>query len=209
MPEPIYRAAHNYEPMRDAQGTIIKRLKDHASAEITREDFATMNCAVFTDLIDVCGFIEDIEKLGDDRAYPALCDLGRDRCYHAFKRDGGDVFSDIAKMVSIGKRAIDSPSKRAAARTPVSIFNDVRTEKFRTSKQTLAIAVEHAKGRGIRTSHLNLYHALTGLKYLVENEPEYILLAEKPLIEDALRPLQKADIILEERRAQLQSWMAI
>lgn len=207
--EVVTREAYNHPP-RDAQGTVIERMKAHASTEITREDLATMNCAIFIDLVDVCAFIEDAEKLGNDRAYPALCDLGRDRCYHEFKRnDNRDVFSDITEMVSIGKRSVDSPSKRAAARTPMSIFDDVHTTKFRTTKQTLAIAVDHAKEIGIRTSHLNLYHALVGLKYLVENEPDYILLAEKTLFVDALRPLIKADRILNERRELLQVWMAI
>jgi hypothetical protein len=44
---------------------------------------------------------------------------------------------------------------------------------------------------------------------MVENEPDYILIADKPLFVDVLRPLRKADNILKDRREQLQSWMGV
>jgi hypothetical protein len=155
-------------------------------------------------------YIEDIEELGNNRAYPALCNIGRDRCYHEFKRSGErDVFTDLADVMTIGRRAIDSPEKRRAVRNSTPIFNDVHTSKFRTTKQTLAIAVEHTKKCGIKTSHMNLYYTLVGLKYLVENESDYILLADKTLFKRALLPLVEANEILDERKHLLQVWMAI
>lgn len=205
----VNREAYDYVP-RYAQGSLIERMKVHASTEITREDFSTMNCAVFTNLLDVCSFIEETEKIGYDRAYPALCDIGRDRCYHEFKRNGErDVFSDIADLISTGRKSIDNKSKRSAARCHISIFDDVRSAKFRTTKQTVAIAVEHSKDRGIKTSHMNLYYTLVGLKYLTENEADYILLSEKILFRDTLYQLVKANETLNERRKLLQSVMTI
>lgn len=207
--EVVTRKAYNHNP-RDVQGTAIERLKAHADTEISNEDGTTMNCGVFTDLIHVCNYISEVEDIKEHRVYPAICSLGRDRCYHDFKHNGDrDVFTDIAHLIGVGKRSIDNPSKMSFATVKMPIFDDVRSTKFHTTKQTLAIAMETAKTSGILTSQLNLYHTLVGLKYMVENEPDYILIADKPLFVDVLRPLRKADNILKDRREQLQSWMGV
>ena len=194
---------------RDAQGEGIAWLKAHATAEITREDQASINCGIFVDLEEACNYIGDVEQINAQRLYVALCVKGRNRCYYAAKDNGGDVFTDIEEQVSRGKRAIDSPSKRAAARQSVSIFNDVRSVKFNTDRQTRKIAVDYSKMGGIKTSHLNLYWTLTGLKYIIENDAMYQIYVDKPLFEDALRPLIRANQILEERRTMLNLLMDI
>lgn len=204
-----HREAYSYEPDRDAQGEGIHWLKAHAGAEITREDQASMNCGIFTDLVDVCNYIGEVETINAQRLYIALCVKGRNLCYHEAKVNRIDVFTDIEEQVSRGKQAIDSPSKRAVARQAFSIFNDVKSVKFNTDRQTQKVAVDESKKCGIRTSHLNLYWTLTGLEYIVENESTYNLLADEPLFEDALRPLRKTNMILEERRDMLKAWMAI
>lgn len=209
MSEATYREAYDYEPDRDAQGEGIAWLKAHASAEITREDQASMNCGIFIDLLDAINYISDIEEINTNRAYVALCVKGRNRCYHEMQTNQGDVFVDIAEYVSKGKRALDSPSKRAIARDTFTIFNDVKSTKFHTDRQTLKIAVDESKKCGVKTSQLNLYWCMVGLKYIIEDESMYQQYADKPLFEDALRPLWKADKILEERRGMLQAWMAI
>lgn len=209
MSEATYREAFDYEPGRDLQGEVIAWIKAHANTEITREDNASMNCAIFTDLEDVCNLIGDIEKINSKRLYVALCVKGRNICYHEAKVNHGDVFTDIEYQVSKGKRAIDSPSKRAEAKRSIDIFNDVRSIKFNTDKQTRKIATDYSKMAGTKTSHLNLYWTLTGLEYIVANEPTYIELGKSALFEDALNPLRKANKILEERRNMLNAWMGI
>ena len=204
MSEAFYHA-----PDRDLQGEGMEWIKAHANTEITREDSASMNCAIFVDLEEVCNYIGDVEKINQARVYVALCVKGRNRCYHEMQVNRGDVFTEIEKQVSRGKRAIDSPSKRAIARQTFSIFNDVRSTKLNTDKQTRKIAVDYGKMGGIKTSHLNLYWTLTGLEYILENDFMYNTLANKPLFEDALIPLRKANEILEERRNMLNAWMAI
>lgn len=209
MAEPAYREAYDYEPDRDAPGEGIAWLKSHAAAEITREDHASMNCGIFTDLEEVCNFIGDIENISAPRLYVALCVKGRNRCYHEALANHGDVFTDIEYQVSRGKRAIDSPSQRAIARQALSIFNDVKSTKFDTDRQTQKIATDYSKMGGIKTSHLNMYWTLTGLKYIIEDETMYRSYADKPLFEDALRPLIRANTILEERKNMLNMWMDI
>ena len=208
--KPSYRRAYNYEPEKDASGEALEWVKAHAKEEITREDQASMNCGIFTDLQHVCNYIGDVEKINAERTYVALCVKGRNHCYHKMKANNDrDVFTDIAEQVSRGKRAIDSPSKRVVAASSMAIFFDVQSTKFHTDRQTLKIAVEESKKCGVKTAHLNLYWTLTGLKYIVDNDPMYYLYKDEPLFDDALRPLIKADRILNERMAQLQSWMDI
>ena len=201
------RKAYSYEPKRDTQGTAIDRLRSHADMVIANEDATTMNCGVFTDLLYVCNYIRTAENIKEKRVYPALCSLGRDRCYHEMKVNGGDVFTDIADMVKIGRMSIDNTSMMDDTLGGITIFKDVKTVKFRTTKQTLEIAVENAGDYGIKASDLNLYHTLAGLKHIVNNEPDYILLADKPVIKDTLQRLTRADNVLADNRERMRSWL--
>lgn len=197
----------DYVP-RYTQGSLIEQMKTYANTEIDRKDFATMNCTTFTDLMDICSYIEEVENIGNARVYPALCDVGRDQCYRKFKHNGDrDVFSDIADLLSICRRSIDDPSLRCVTDYRVPIFNDMRTTKFRTTKQTLATTVEQSETIGIKTSHINLYYALSGLKWLTDSEDDYILLSEKTLFVDALRHITRTNDVLNEYRKMLQSWI--
>ena len=194
----------------EAQGEAIERLQRYAAEEITREDFATMNCATFTDMNHVCSFIGETHCIdSDDRVYTALRTLGAKRCYHEYRRNNNhDVFSEIAKLVKAGKTSRNF-SKREAAQVNVMIFSDVHTKKFGSSRQDVKIANSSAGAWRIQTSHLNLYYALTGLKYIVENEPAHIDLRDDPLFDDPLRVLTKANMRLNDRKEYLQVWMGI
>lgn len=194
------RGSYSYEPERDAQGTAIERVKAYARTEISNEDGTTMNCGIFTDLMYVCNYISDVEHIKERRVYMALCTLGRDRCCSEFQTNGSDVFTDISRLMSVGRRAVDDPLKMKITRTHVPIFDDIHTKKFRTSKQILAKSVDRANECAVKTSHMNLYYTLVGVKYLVENDPDYILFADTPLFTDVLRPLLKVDKILSKRR---------
>lgn len=208
--ETTQREAYNYTLDRDRQGELIEWMKTYASTEITREDQASMNCGIFTDLEYMCNYLGDVLNINPDKAYLSLCIKGRNQCYHKFKSNNDqDVFSDIANMVSKGKRSINSQSKMATAAIKISLFNDVISTKFHTTKQTLKIGVDESRKCGIKTSHLNLYWTLTGLKYMSENESAYFVVEEDSLIDDVLRPLRKADKILNERKETLDAWMAI
>lgn len=193
---------------RDEQGTVISQMKEHASTEIPNEDSTTMNCAIFTDLEYICNFIGVKEGIREERVYPALRFVGYNKCYHEFKTNGSDVFSDIAHFIEVGKLSLN-PSKMSVAKACLPIFNDTHTKKYRAQKKVLAVAVEHANACGILTSSLNLYHTLRGLKYITENEPDYILLSDNPIFEDALRVLNRVDKNLLGRLSQLKSWMDV
>jgi|LGVF01.2.fsa_nt_gb hypothetical protein len=205
MTEPTYREAYNYVPGDYPPGYFTNQMRDHANIEIANEDAATMNCATFTDFNSLCGIISVIENIRHDRVYPALRYIGYNRCYNAFKANEGDVFSEIEGYIRQCKISRDLDKMRAAQQQ-VSFFVDVRTRKYRVNKQTSVIVVKQAESSGINTSHLNLYHALHGVKVLVEYEAEYFSMRDEPVIEDALRVLRRADNSLESRRKHMMVW---
>ena len=210
MNEPTHRMAYDYTPDQEAPGEGIEWLKEHATTEISREDSASMNCAVFTEVIEAVNYIGDVEDINPYRLFVALCVKGRNLCYHEMKLNHGDVFTEIAEQLSRGRRAMHSPSKRAAARdNTFKIFNNTVSTKFNTDRQTTKIASDEAKKCGVRTSQLNLYWTLTGLKYIVNNEPMYILYRDESLFTEALQPLEKANTLLNGRRDMLKAWMSI
>ena len=192
------------------QGEAIERLQKYAGKEISREDFTTMNCAIFTEITEVCHFISEVNCIvSTDRVYTGLCKVGRDKCYSAYKHNSNrDVFTDIAKHISTGRKSLNA-SKRAAARTNIHIFNDVSTKKFGVHDDDAGLVHRIAGAWRVQTSHLNLYHALTGLKYIMENEPDYILLRDEPLFDVPLQKLTMANIMLNERSELLKAWMGI
>lgn len=194
----------------EAQGEAIERLQAHANKEITREDFTTMNCAMFTEITEACHFISEVNAISSvDRVYMGLCAVGRDKCYSAYKHNGNrDVFSKIAKYVSEGRRSM-SASKRREARTNIPIFNDVHTQKLGTSIDEAGLVHKISGAWRIQTSHLNLYHALTGLRYIVGNEPDYIKISHESLFDVPLQKLTSANIRLNERNEMLGRWMGI
>ena len=203
--KPVYRDAYNYEPGSYPPGYFTNQIKDHANLEIANEDAATMNCATFTDFNSLCGLIGVIENVRHDRVYPALRYIGYNRCYNAFKANEGDVFSEIEEFIRQLKVSRDLDKMRQAQQQS-TIFVDVRTRKYRVSKQTSVIAVKQAESSGINTSHLNLYHALHGVKILVEYEADYFSMKDDAVIEDALRMLNRAERSLEHRRKHLMVW---
>ena len=194
----------------DAQGEAIEQLQRYANKEITREDFTTMNCAIFTEIIEVCHFISEVNAISSvDRVYMGLCAVGRDKCYSAYKHNGNrDVFTQITKYVSEGRKSFNA-SKRAVARTDIPIFNDVHSKKFGTSVDEAGLVHKIAGAWRIQTSHLNLYHALTGLKYVVGNEPDYIEVSHESLFDVPLQKLTSANMTLNERAEMLHAWMGI
>lgn len=197
--------------LRDPQGMAIERLQKHANKEISREDFTTMNCAILPDLINMCGHLKETHNIDSiDRVYTGLCYLGRKRGYHAYMQNGKrDIFGDIAELVRIGRTSLNA-AKMTAANTPINLFDmHLRTEKLGTSVDENGLLKKLAGSWRIQKSHLNLYHALTGLKYIVEDEPEYILVRDNPVIDDPLRLLTRANMRLNDQKAMLQAWMAI
>lgn len=194
----------------EAQGEVIERLQEYANKEISREDFTTMNCAIFTEIVEVCHFISETNAISSvDRVYTGLCAIGRDKCYSVYKHNGNrDVFSKIAGYVSEGRKSLNA-SKRAVARTDITIFNDVHSTKYGSSIDEAGLVHKIAGAWRIQTSHLNLYHALTGLKYVTENEPDYIEVSDDPLFDVPLQKLTRANMTLNERNEMLQAWMGI
>lgn len=200
--------AYNYDPGDYPPGYFTNQMREHANMEISNEEAMSMNCATFTDFNSLCGLISVIENIRRDRVYPALRYLGYNRCYNAFKTNGSDVFSETEELLR-GCMVSHDLDKMRMAQQQAPIFVDVRTKKYRVSKTVSVIVVKQAESSGLKTSHLNLYHALQGVKVLVEYEAEYFSMKDDTVVDDALRVLYRADKSLESRRKQLKAWLAI
>lgn len=183
-----------------AVGEYIEQMKESATTKIPSADAATMNCSTFNNFMYVCNFISAEENINRDRVYPALRLLGYNHCYHEYKLNGSDIFSDIHTLVAKCATSFDNDAMWFASKGH-SFFVGAHTKVYKVHRQTVAIVVKRAAECGVKTSNLNLYHALRGLKLLVENEPDYILLKDKNIFADSLGVLDKADkSLLKQRR---------
>lgn len=184
------------------QGHYINQMKEYASTEIPNVDAISMNCSLFSDFIYTCNYIGVKEDIKLDRVYPALRLIGYNKCYHEYKLNGTDIFSDIHTLVNKCMLSFDYDDMKFASESR-PFFDDVKTKVYRVNKSVAAVVVTRAKQCGIRTSDLNLYHALQGLKLLVENDIEYIEICNKEIVADSLIRLVKADKSLLKFKSRL------
>lgn len=187
------REAFSHDPDREPQGSYIQKLKDHASIEITRENAATMRCASFKAFDFVCRYITSTIGITKHRVYPALRQLGDDRCYHLMKVNRGDVFTDVTEMLDMESSRLDYDVMMRIDETRRFINANVHSKVYKVTAQTQTVALKLANGAGIRTSELNLYHAMHGLKVLIENEPQFQMLEENEIVVDVMNVLGRAE----------------
>jgi len=174
------------------QGYYTEQLKEFATKKIANIDAASLKCAMFNEFGFVCNFISVQEGITRDRAYLALRMLGYNRCYHEYKLNGSDIFSDIHILTSKCITSFDQDAM-IYARSGHPFFAGTFIKVFRVDRQTAAISVKRASECSIKTADLNLYHALYGLKVLTDNEPEYILLRDKNMFTSSLLALDRSN----------------
>lgn len=194
MSEATYRGAYDYEPSRDAQGSYIDKMKRHADEPITRDNASTMRCASFKAFDFVCRYITSTVGIKKHRVYLALRKIGADACYSEFKRNHNkDVFSEIAYLLKVESAQLTYDVMMRSDDYRKIITADTKSKVYNVDDQTSTIVVGMADGAGIRTSELNLYHAMRGLKVLIENEPQFSLIADNEIIEDVMSVLGRAE----------------
>ena len=186
-------------PHNDPPGHIISLMKEYTARVIPNEEAKTMNCATYTDFDAICGYIRRVSKINDGSVYGALRHVGQMKCYSDFKRNGTDVFAEIAEYTNQCGKSLDIDKMRVAEQQQ-PIFVDVHTMKQRVDKVVYKTITDFAVLCGINTSHLNLYHALHGLKRLCENDPVYFSVRDVPVFRRALERLSDVDKSLEKRR---------
>lgn len=196
------RPAYDTEPDRKPQGFYINQMKEHATTEILNDDATSVRGSSFSDFTYVCNYISACENIRRDRVYLALRMIGYNMCYHEAKENGGDIFSDLTELIDVCSKSIDRATMRISSEN-YTIFDDVKDKPYRILKTVNAVIKKQSIECGIKTADINLYHALRGLKVLVDNEPDYILLADAEVFVDALRPLQRANKSLLLRKAIL------
>jgi len=204
MQAPFYRAATTYEPAQKHQGFYIDQMKDHALIKISRDEAATMRCASFKGFDYVCKYITRTEGIRKDRVYPALRMIGYNQCYHNMKINLGDVFTNIIKLIKSSEAILDYDVMMRTDVKRTFINTDTYTKVYKVNDQVKAIALETADNAEIRTSDLNLYHAMHGLKVLVENEPDFISKKDNEIIQDVLKILNRSDRSLLQYQRDLE-----
>ena len=82
-------------------------------------------------------------------------------------------------------------------------FDGVKSVNFRIHSDAIAIAAKDAQASGVKVSELNLYNTLEGLKLLVDNEPDYILMRDEPMF---TKPL---DDFVSMKKSIRYKWLGI
>lgn len=191
--------------VRDPQGSYIDKMKRHADEPIPRDSASSMRCASFKAFDFVCRYITATVGIKKHRVYPALRKLGSDRCYNEFKRNHNtDVFSEITNLLRIESACLDYDVMMRSDDSRKIITTHTASKVYNVDDQTATIVGGMADGAGIRTSELNLYHAMHGLKVLIDNEPEFSLIADNEIIDDVMSVLGRTERSLIAYRDDLQ-----
>ena len=191
--------------VRDPQGSYIDRMKRHADEPISRDNASTMRCASFKAFDFVCRYITATVGIKKHRVYLALRKIGGDACYSEFKRNhNSDVFSEIAYLLKVESACLDYDVMMRSDDTRKIITADTKSKGYKVDDQTSTIVGGMADGAGIRTSELNLYHAMHGLKVLIENEPQFSLMRDNEIIDDVMSVLGRTERSLIAYRDDLQ-----
>jgi hypothetical protein len=198
--EVAYRPSDN---LMHPQGHYIEQMKEYAETKIPREDAATMRCSSFKEFDFICKYIMRSIGIKKHRVYPALRYIGYNTCYHQMKLNGGDVFIDIANLVKTETLTLNYD---VMMRTDIQrrfINANVYNKVYKVTEQIKTIALDQADECEIRTSDLNLYHAMHGFKVLVDNEPEFFMIAENEIVDDVLRVLERTERSLSKYKDDL------
>jgi hypothetical protein len=191
--EPTYREAFSSEPDRKPQGFYIDQMKSHANIEIAEEDAARMRCSSFREFDFVCRNITATTGIRKDRVYPSLRMIGYNWCYHDLKSNMGDVFSEIEERIRTSDMVLNYDAMMQSETPRDFITTKMYRRVYRVTKPVREVALKQAEPCKIKTSDLNLYHAMSGLKVLIDNEPDFILLRENEIVEDVMRVLRRSE----------------
>lgn len=187
------REAYDSTPDRKPQGFYIDQMKSHAKIEIAEENAARMRCASFREFDFVCRNITATTGIRKDRVYPSLRVIGYNWCYHDFKSNIGDVFSEIEERIRTSDSVLNYDAMMQSETPREFIATKTNRKVYRVTKQVREVTLKQSEPCKIRTSDLNLYHAMSGLKVLIENEPDFIMLRENEIVEDVMRVLWRSE----------------
>jgi len=181
-----------YAPEKEVQGYYTEKVKALAKTTIEGKDEAGMRCATFKEIDATCRALGQIMQVKRHKMYPALNIVGRDKVYSQFKVDGTDVFADIKELrerkfdLSYSSMVVVDEVKRFVPTTLES-----RTQ--RVTRSTKRRAQDIADDAGIRTSELNLYFVMHGIKTLIEVEPNLMHLQDNEVVMTIMRVLRESE----------------
>lgn len=171
---------------------IVDQIKTYTNTKISNDDVGYVKCSTIDDLDIICGFISANENVIQSRVYPALRLIGYNDRYHQFKLDKHILFEDRAVLIKRCKLALNRNIVEMMS-TTTDVFKGTRKKTYRIDKMAVAVTVKDAERYNIKTSDLNLYYALHGLRILVANEPDYMLLKDHEYFVGALTTLSHAE----------------
>ena len=183
-------------------GLIIDQIKSYANTSIKEEESMSVRCSTFNDFDVVCMFIAANENIASSRIYPALRLIGYNDRYHQFKLTGSDLIEDRSSLIQRSILSMNDGIINIVA-DHKDIFRETTKKVHRINRNAVAIANKTSDRCRIRVSDLNLYHALCGLRMLVDIEPDYILLQDKERFVASMAKLNRFEAITKAENTVL------
>ena len=210
MNEPTYRTDYAYDPEQETpshlivRGYYIDKIRSIASEKIEGKDEARMRCATFKEVNAVCRELGQRLKIRRHRVYPALNIVGRDKVYNQFKIDGSDIFSDIKEL---RERRFNLSYSSMIEMDEVKRFIPTTVDSVtqRVTRSTKRRAQDIADDAGIRTSELNLYFVMYGMRTIIEVEPQLMYLADNEIVNHIMGVLRESEDNLQRYCKSLKS----
>ena len=170
------------DELRHEQGFYIDQIVAYANLQIKEEDAGRVRCATTKSLDRVFKFIAVKESIPVTKVYPAIRYIGYNSRYHNMKTNLLDPLYSLGDAVSKCINTADVDMIDFATEDSV-IFENTVTSLYRMKKDAISITMKDADQYGIKVADVNMYNVLEGLDVLMSNEPDYILLRDKPLFE--------------------------
>lgn len=198
MTDEVYQAhrANVLEPDREVQGYYIDKIEALAKAQIEGSEETRMRCTTFKEVDATCLHIGKQLKIKRHQVYPALNIIGRDKVYNMFKTSGQDIFDDIKELRD---RSMDLSYSSINMMDELKRFVPATTipKSIRVTRQTSQRAQDTAADAGIRTSELNLYYTMHGIKILIEVEPQFMGLVDNEVVQMIMSVLRRSENSLQ------------
>lgn len=204
MPDDVYQA-HRANVLGDVDypdGHHLAKMRKYVTTPIKESDRESLRCSIIEELGFACNHIGAHDGFQKSKVLQGLRHIGTSWCYHVFKRDGGDVFSDIAWLITHGAMC-ENPDIQRLVDQDFILFPGVKSNPCRVDSKTYGWVSRTAEESGITQGNLSLYHALTGLKLICKYDSYYIEKVDDPTFSKPLEVLRTTDKSLEHRRKLL------
>lgn len=176
---------------RDPQGSQIAFIKQYATTKIKESDAERMKCSMIPEITHLCRAISDRENdISQSKIYAAFVVGGMNIRYHNMKDDNQDVIYDLIDDVHLCISSYDQELMEFTSHND-TLFDGSQSNVVRFENTTAGRSKKSAKC-GIRLADVNLYNALAGVERFNEENPSYLPINGKWIIDDCLKVFARA-----------------